>query len=104
MPYNPTIHHRRTIRLKDYDYSQAGLYFVTICVHVGAKNLSPESMPKSMSEPTTEQPPEPTTDHGANHIRPNVFGNVDNGEMVLNDFGKIASQYPPSLHHSSRIN
>jgi REP element-mobilizing transposase RayT len=25
-------HHRRSIRLKDYDYSQAGAYFVTICV------------------------------------------------------------------------
>jgi hypothetical protein len=32
MPYNPDIHHRRSIRLKGYDYSQAGLYFVTICV------------------------------------------------------------------------
>jgi REP element-mobilizing transposase RayT len=31
MPYNPTFHHRRSIRLKGYDYSQAGLYFVTIC-------------------------------------------------------------------------
>jgi REP element-mobilizing transposase RayT len=31
MPYNPNIHHRRSIRLKGYDYSQAGLYFVTIC-------------------------------------------------------------------------
>jgi REP element-mobilizing transposase RayT len=31
MKYNPGIHHRRSIRLKDYDYSQAGLYFVTIC-------------------------------------------------------------------------
>ena len=30
--YNPTIHHRRSIRLKGYDYSQAGMYFVTICV------------------------------------------------------------------------
>jgi len=30
--YNPNIHHRRSIRLKGYDYSQAGLYFVTICV------------------------------------------------------------------------
>jgi len=29
--YNPNIHHRRSIRLKGYDYSQAGLYFVTIC-------------------------------------------------------------------------
>ena len=32
MPYNPNIHHRRSIRLKGYDYSQAGLYFITICV------------------------------------------------------------------------
>lgn len=31
MKYNPDIHHRRSIRLKDYDYSQAGAYFVTIC-------------------------------------------------------------------------
>ena len=31
MKYNPDIHHRRSIRLKGYDYSQAGLYFVTIC-------------------------------------------------------------------------
>jgi putative transposase len=29
--YNPNIHHRRSIRLKGYDYSQAGLYFITIC-------------------------------------------------------------------------
>lgn len=32
MAYNPNIHHRRSIRLKGYDYSQAGLYFITICV------------------------------------------------------------------------
>jgi len=31
MPYNPHIHHRRSIRLKGYDYAQAGLYFITIC-------------------------------------------------------------------------
>ena len=30
--YNPNIHHRRSFRLKGYDYSQAGLYFITICV------------------------------------------------------------------------
>src|SRR5687767_7268896 len=28
--YNPDIHHRRSIRLRDYDYSQAGAYFLTI--------------------------------------------------------------------------
>lgn len=30
-PYNPDIHHRRSIRLRDYDYSQGGAYFLTIC-------------------------------------------------------------------------
>jgi len=30
--YDPNIHHRKSIRLKGYDYSKAGLYFVTICV------------------------------------------------------------------------
>ena len=29
--YNPKIHHRQSMRLKDYDYSQDGYYFVTIC-------------------------------------------------------------------------
>ncbi len=29
--YDPTIHHRRSIRLQNYDYRQAGAYFVTIC-------------------------------------------------------------------------
>jgi REP element-mobilizing transposase RayT len=32
MPYDPRIHHRRSIRLHGYDYSQEGAYFVTICV------------------------------------------------------------------------
>ena len=31
MKYDPFTHHRRSIRLKEYDYSQAGMYFVTIC-------------------------------------------------------------------------
>lgn len=29
--FNPAIHHRHSIRLKGYDYSKAGLYFITIC-------------------------------------------------------------------------
>lgn len=33
MTYNPDIHHRRSIRLRDYDYSRAGAYFITICTH-----------------------------------------------------------------------
>jgi len=33
MSYNPEIHHRRSIRLWDFDYSGAGAYFITICTH-----------------------------------------------------------------------
>ena len=56
MPYNPNIHHRRSIRLKGYDYSQAGLYFITICVQ----------------------------------DRECLFGKIVDGEMILNDAGKMA--------------
>lgn len=33
MPYNPDIHHRRSIRLPGYDYAQPGTYFITACTH-----------------------------------------------------------------------
>ena len=56
MTYNSKIHHRRTIRLKNYDYAQAGLYFITICCQ----------------------------------NRAHLFGEIINGEMKLNDHGKIA--------------
>lgn len=31
MNYGPDKHHRRSIRLKGYDYAKSGAYFVTIC-------------------------------------------------------------------------
>jgi putative transposase len=31
--FDPRIHHRRSIRLKGYDYSQPGAYFVTLVAH-----------------------------------------------------------------------
>ena len=37
MRYDPDKHHRRSIRLKGYDYSQQGAYFVTLC----AQNREP---------------------------------------------------------------
>ena len=46
---------RTQIRLREYDYSSAGGYFVTICAH----------------------------------DRQCIFGDVENGHMVLNDGGKI---------------
>lgn len=30
--YDPYKHHRRSLRLKGYDYSGGGLYFITVCV------------------------------------------------------------------------
>jgi REP element-mobilizing transposase RayT len=51
-------HHRRSIRLKEYDYSQPGEYFVTICTH--------------------------------NHEC--TLGEIINGEMRLNEIGKIVEE------------
>jgi putative transposase len=53
--YDPKIHHRRSIRLREYDYSQAGLYFITICTQ----------------------------------NRLHLLGKIVNGEMILNDAGKM---------------
>jgi REP element-mobilizing transposase RayT len=33
VPYDPDLLHRRSIRLRDYDYTQGGAYFLTVCVH-----------------------------------------------------------------------
>ncbi len=33
MPYDPNRHHRQSLRLHGYDYTQPGAYFVTICTH-----------------------------------------------------------------------
>ena len=33
MTFNPEIHHRHSIRLKYYDYSRPGFYFVTLCAY-----------------------------------------------------------------------
>jgi len=58
MKYNPDKHHRRSIRLQGYDYSQPGIYFITLCTQ----------------------------------NRECLFGEILNGEMRLNEFGKIAHQ------------
>ena len=55
MVYNQNIHHRRSVRLVGYDYSQSGLYFVTICVKG----------------------------------RECLLGDVVDGVMVLNDYGRV---------------
>ena len=32
MEYDPLLHNRRSIRLRGYDYRNAGMYFITLCV------------------------------------------------------------------------
>ena len=59
---------RRSIRLKDYDYTQEGAYYVTICTK--------EHTCRGGSR----------TALNTNH---NVFGHVKNGKMILNDVGEI---------------
>lgn len=56
--YDPLIHHRRSIRLPDFDYSQPGSFFVTICTQG----------------------------------RTELFGQVIDGMMQLNDAGKMAER------------
>jgi len=33
MRYDPLVRHRRSVRIRGYDYAQAGYYFITICTH-----------------------------------------------------------------------
>jgi putative transposase len=33
MKFNPDVHHRQSTRLKGYDYTRPGAYFVTICTY-----------------------------------------------------------------------
>ena len=39
MSYNPSIHHRQSIRLKGYDYTSSGAYVVTMCTRDRACTL-----------------------------------------------------------------
>jgi putative transposase len=42
MKHDPQHHHRRSIRLSGYDYSQPGAYFVTICTYKRQLSLEAE--------------------------------------------------------------
>jgi putative transposase len=48
MKYNPAFHHRRSIRLRGYDYSQAGAYFVTACTHNREALLAAEAIQRAV--------------------------------------------------------
>jgi REP element-mobilizing transposase RayT len=44
MAYDPYRHNRRSIRLRGYDYSKPGAYFVTICTHDRESSLETASV------------------------------------------------------------
>ncbi|MDR2511772.1 MAG: hypothetical protein LBC89_04870 [Bacteroidales bacterium] len=66
--YNPEIHHRHSIRLTGYDYSQAGLYCITICTQ-NRECLFGEIVV------------------GAGFARPD--NTASHPTMILNEYGKI---------------
>jgi REP element-mobilizing transposase RayT len=77
--YNPNIHHRKSIRLKGYDYAQEGLYFITLC-------CNRRSNGKWISANTANK-------WHASYFKNNIyspFGYVDNRQMILNEIGQIA--------------
>ena len=80
--YNPNIHHRRSIRLQEYDYSQTGLYFVTIVIK-NRKNLFGEIVGASLV--------------GAQNIV-NAQSNT-NIQMILNDAGKMVRKWYNELQN-----
>ena len=65
--YNPNIHHRKSIRLKGYDYSQAGAYFITICCENRMNRFGEITVGASLADAQ----------------------NVD-AQMILNEYGQIA--------------
>ncbi len=77
MPYNPNIHHRRSIRLKGYDYSQAGLYFITICVQNRECLFGGASLVDAQNE------------MDAQNEKGQPQGIARTAKMILNDAGKM---------------
>lgn len=83
--YNPDIYHRHSIRLKGYDYSQEGLYFITICTQ-NHKHLFGEI--KNVPHIGTV---------GAGSACPE--SNINIPQMILNPYGEIIQQCYWDLEH-----
>lgn len=71
MTYNPDIHNRKSIRLKDYDYSREGLYFITICTK-NREKLFGEIVGAGSSRPND-----------------NLIVNTKENEIILNKIGMV---------------
>ncbi|MBU3950222.1 MAG: transposase [Proteobacteria bacterium] len=86
MRYDPDTHHRRrSVRLTGYDYSKAGLYFITICTNNRLCVLG--QIVGAGSKPAQYKTPEATTETGSKPAPNNIPA-----YMVLNDYGRIVEQ------------
>ncbi len=125
MPYNPQIHHRRSIRLKGYDYSQEGLYFITICVQhrlhlfgniVGATLVVAQNTNQDESNPDLIHPdllipgssnPDSSGDESGRPQGGRPQGSPlrlnDAGMMVENEWLKLADRFPNVRLHDFQV-
>ena len=107
--YDPQKHHRRSIRLKDYDYSQSGAYFVTICLHNEKQHLFGEiadgemqlsSYGRIIQECWDAIPMHfPTVELDAFVIMPNHLHGII---LIVNDGTTHASPVPNTRHSNTR--
>lgn len=94
----PPFHNRRSIRLKGYDYSRAGLYFITLCVQ-NRERLFGEIRPV---EATVETPVEATLRGRLNITTDNKSKYAPIGsrrQMILNDAGKMIEKWYAELEN-----
>jgi REP element-mobilizing transposase RayT len=77
MAYDPNKHHRRSIRLKGYDYSQCGAYFITICINHGRTFLGKIREGEMFASPAGEMVAESWDD------LPLRFPNIDLDEFTI---------------------
>ncbi len=112
--YNPRIHNRRSIRLKGYDYSKEGLYFITFCcqnranlfgeiITVGADpSVCPNAGRHGGLPEQEESRPEGLREEnfliegGGRHgglPQPGTPQPGNFGEMILNDSGKMIERW-----------
>ena len=66
--YDPARHHRRSIRLKGYDYTLGGAYFITVCTQNRACLFG--------------------------HVRCGEMHRNDAGDMIQSTWDELAAHYP----------
>jgi REP element-mobilizing transposase RayT len=106
MKYNPDIHHRHSIRLKGYDYSQPGAYFVTIVTHLRQclfGEIANNEMILNDYGKISEQCWNDIPKHYPNAITDEfvIMPNHIHGIIILNDNGSIvgAKNFSPLLQN-----